>query len=102
MASPRVALFWYCKTPSGWRHLSAAVGRNGKLRPRYAQVGDEQILYPEGHYELRHYENRKAVWRNVGADAATALAEQLVAVKRLAVERAAANAGIELSRTDDQ
>jgi integrase len=102
MASPRVALFWYCKTPSGWRHLSAAVGRNGKLRPRYAQVGDEQILYPEGHYELRHYENRKAVWRNVGADAATALAEQLVAVKRLAVERAAANAGIELSAGPDR
>ena len=72
MAGRKVALFWYCKTPSGWRHLSAAMGRNGKIRPRHAQVGNEQILYPEGHYELRHYESRKAVWTNVGDDAACA------------------------------
>jgi integrase len=96
MAGKRVALFWYCKTPNGWKHLVAAMGRNGKIRPRYAQVGDEQILYPEGHYELRHYENRKAVWTNVGDDAACALATQQQAVKRFTVEKAADDAGVEI------
>src|SRR5271167_1614080 len=96
MAGRKVALFWYCKTPSGWRHLSAAMGRNGKIRPRHAQVGNEQILYPEGHYELRHYESRKAVWTNVGDDAACALAAQQQSVKRLTVEKAADEAGVEI------
>jgi len=76
MKNPKVSLYWHCKTPDGWRRLPAVLGRNGKVRPRYAQVGDEQILYPTGHYEVRHYENRKVVWRNVGDDAAVALAAQ--------------------------
>jgi integrase len=96
MAGKKVSLFWYCKTPGGWKHLSAAMGRNGKIRPRYARVGNEQILYPEGHYELRHYENRKAVWTNVGDAAACALAAQEQAVKRFAAEKAAGEAGVEI------
>jgi hypothetical protein len=72
------------------------MGRNGKLRPKYAQVGDDQVLYPEGHYELRHYERRKAVWTNVGDDAACALAAKEQAVKRFRVADAADDAGIEI------
>lgn len=72
------------------------MGRNGKLRPRYAQVGDEQIQYPQGHYELRRYEAGKLVCRNLGEDAATALAEQQLEVRRLAAWKAAASAGVEI------
>jgi integrase len=96
MKNPKVSLYWHCKTPDGWRRLPAVLGRNGKVRPRYAQVGDEQILYPTGHYEVRHYENRKVVWRNVGDDAAVALAAQQQQQKALKAGAAAADAGLEL------
>lgn len=97
MANLKVSLLWTCKTPSGWKRYPAAMGRNGKLRPRFAQVGDEQIQYPQGHYELRRYQAGKIVSRNIGEDAATALAEQQLEVRRLAAKKAAANAGVEIT-----
>lgn len=97
MANLKVSLLWTCKTPSGWKRYPAAMGRNGKLRPRYAQVGEEQIHYSQGHYELRRYEAGKLVCRNVGDDAAAALAEQQLEMRRLAVRKAAADAGVEIA-----
>ncbi|MGB6132541.1 MAG: site-specific integrase [Acidobacteriaceae bacterium] len=97
MANLKVSLLWTCRTPSGWKRYPAAMGRNGKLRPRYAQVGDEQIQYPQGHYELRRYEAGRLVCRNLGEDAAAALAEQQLEIRRLAARKAAANAGVEIT-----
>jgi integrase len=96
MAQPKISLYWYCKTPTGWKRFPAAIGRNGKIRPAYAQVGDTQIQYPEGHYELRQYVDRKTVWRNVGSDGALALAEQVRQSKRALAIQAAADAGTEV------
>lgn len=104
MTAQKVALYWNCKTPEGWNRYPAAIGRNGKGRPRYARVGNAQKLYPEGHYDLRHTEDRKTIWTNVGEDAAEAQAQQVLTARRLAVERGAAEAGIQIivpdSRTD--
>lgn len=93
MASPKVTLYWYCKTPKGWRRYPAAMGRNGKIRPRFAKVGNAQISYPDGHYELRFGEEGKTVWKNVGDDASIAVAEQQHARKILAAQVAASDAG---------
>lgn len=94
MRQQRVALYYKCKTPSGWMRFPAALNKLKKVRPRYAQVGDQQILYPEGHYELRHYVNRKGVWKNVGEDATEAQRLQEQAANTLTATKAAEDAGI--------
>jgi len=96
MNSPKVSLHYCCKTPDGWKRLPAAMGRNGKIRPRFAQVASAQIQYPQGHYELRHMQDGKMVWRNVGEDAAAAQAEQILTSRRLAVRVAAKAADIKV------
>ncbi len=92
----KVSLLWMCKTPIGWMRFPAAMGRNGKIRPHHAQVGVEQIDYPEGHYELRSYDSRKTVLRNVGSDASLASAELQHEIKRRVLRDAAAEAGVQL------
>jgi hypothetical protein len=73
VANPKVGLYWNCLTASGWRRFPAAMGRNGKIRLQFAQVRNTQLHYPKGHYDLRHTEDRKTVWTNVGSDATEAL-----------------------------
>ena len=96
MAAKKVALYWHCKTPEGWKRYPAAIGRNGKVRPGHAQVGHAQTLYPEGHYVLRQTEGRKTVWTNVGDDASHAKAEQILVSSRVAAKSAAQAAGTEI------
>src|SRR5664279_3132084 len=96
LATQKVALYYTCKTSEGWKRYLAAIGRNGKIRPHYAQVGNAQRLYPEGHYDLRHTENRKTIWTNVGEDAAVAQAQQIQSAKKFAVRAAADEAGIQV------
>lgn len=38
MTAPKVTLYWVCKTEDGWKRHKAAIGRNGKIRPKSAQV----------------------------------------------------------------
>ena len=99
MANPKVSLHYCCKTPDGWKRYPAAMGRNGKIRPRFAQVGKAQIQYEQGHYELRHMHDGKMIWRNVGEDAAIALAERETTEKRLAAKAAASDAGLKIEET---
>jgi hypothetical protein len=96
MGQQAVTLYWKCKTPEGWKRYPAAIGRNGKVRPRYAQVGNAQIGFPDGHYELRHYEGRKTKWVNVGDDASIAQAKQLQFAKTLRAVSAAEEAGTKI------
>jgi hypothetical protein len=96
MAQRKVTLYWVCKTPEGWKRYPAAVGRNGKIRPRYAQVGDAQKFFEVGHYECRYLEDGKTVWKNVGEDAAVARAEQLHTARILSAQGAAEAAGTKI------
>src|ERR1039458_5814579 len=99
MAERKVTLYWVCKTPEGWKRYPAAVGRNGKIRPRYAQVGDAQKFFEVGHYECRYLEDGKTVWKNVGEEAAVAQAEQLHTARILAAQGAAEAAGTKIVET---
>lgn len=75
MANRKVSLMWYCRTPRGWRRFPVVMGKNNRIRHTFVTDGDVEVSYPEGHYELLHYEGRKPRYRNVGAvaaDAATA------------------------------
>jgi integrase len=92
----KVTLYWCAKTPSGWKRYPAAMGRNGKLRPRYAQVDDEQILFAQGHYELRYLDQGRTVWVNVGEMPSHAQAEHILLSRRLEARKVASEAGIAL------
>lgn len=96
MARQTVSLHYYCRTPQGWRRYPAAVGRNGKIRPHYAQVGKAQIQYEQGHYELRLTQDGKRVWQNVGEDAGIALAQREITTKRFKAKAAASDAGLKI------
>ena len=99
MAAPKVTLYWTCKTPEGWKRYPAAIGRNGKIRPRFAQVGTAQKFFETGHYECRYLENGKTVWRNVGEEAAIAQADQLHASRLLTAQISAEAAGTVIIET---
>jgi integrase len=59
-------------------------------------VGKAQVSYPDGHYELRHYEGRKTIWANVGDEAAEAQAKQQQLARTLKAEDAAEEAGTKI------
>jgi integrase len=96
MTSPKVSLYWYCKTDAGWKRLPAAMGRNRRVRPRFAQVGKAQKFFESGHYELRYRLDGKMVWENVGEDAAEAFAKMKTKAEKLDVGKRATDAGLEI------
>jgi integrase len=101
MTQPKVSLYWTCKTDHGWKRYPAAIGRNGKIRPRYAQVDKHtQTLFEHGHYECRFNKDGKFVWKNVGEDASIAQAQQQQIAKTLTAQSAAADAGTQIVETD--
>ncbi len=89
-------LLRYCKTEVGWRRYPVAIGGNGRLRPNYVMVNGRQREYPEGHYELLYYRGSKAVYENVGPNAAEALAarERKIHLLSAAVDASLAGAKV--------
>lgn len=63
-----------CKTSAGWRRYPAAFGKNGRIRPGYAEVHGAAVHFPDSRYELRFYVGRKVTYKPVGDDAQDALA----------------------------
>ena len=99
MANRKVTLVRYCKTENGWRRYPAVIGRNGKIRPGYALVNGEPVLYAEGHYEIRFYKGDKPIHRNVGTNAQDALLERDREAQLLVARDAAAAGGAVLVET---
>ena len=64
------------KVDGKWRRLPAAYGGNGRIRPGYAQVGDEQVEFADPAYELRLYEDRQAKYIAIKSGATDADAER--------------------------
>jgi integrase len=93
VGNKKVTLVRYCKTEKGWRRLPVFCSRNGRVRPGYALVNGEPAHYPVGHYELRFYEGSKPVYKNVGEDAAEALAAHQRYVHLLSARESASGAG---------
>jgi integrase len=101
MSNQAVTLLVVGKTEKGWRRLPVAFGRNGKIRPKHAQIGDEQVHLPGSYYALRYFEGSKTVWKNVGDNATDALAardreQNIRQAKTLAVR-----AGVTVVEKDD-
>ncbi len=114
MVDPKVTLYWMCKTPEGWKRYPAAWGRNGKVRPAFAEVRIEpveevaagrkkvetkQVHFPVGHYELRYSKDRKTVWENVGDNASDAVTAMDVLASKLRARVAAEEAGTTIVET---
>ena len=100
MATKKISLLRLCKTPKGWKRLPIVMGKNGKIRPEYAVYEGMPTHFPEGHYELRMYVDRKAQYKNVGQDATQALATQLQASRVQVVRESAALAGLEIEEPE--
>lgn len=63
------------KTESGWKRFNVVTGRNGRVKRGAVLIGGRQVTYPDGHFELRYYEDRRTKYRNVGRDATEAVNE---------------------------
>lgn len=75
-----IALWWYAKTPQGWRHFPCVWEKQyGIVQPKHGWVRykGEQIEYAEGRYELRSWEGGRRVYK------ALATAHPLEAVRAL-------------------
>lgn len=84
------------KVDGKWRRLPAAYGGNGRIRPGYAQVGDEQVEFADPAYELRLYEDRQAKYIPFKSGATDADAERKKLEKspsKTAAKSAAESAG---------
>jgi integrase len=64
----------YCRTENGWRRFPAAFGKNGRIRPNYAEVAGEQVHFDTARYEIRFYAGRKVQFKAVQGSAKDALA----------------------------
>lgn len=71
-----VDLIWLAKTPEGWKRFPVVMGRNGRIKRGAVLVDGKERSYPDGHFELRFYEARKTVYKNVGTDATEAVNER--------------------------
>jgi integrase len=84
------------KVDGKWRRLPAAYGGNGRIRPGYAQVGDDQVEFADPAYELRLYEDRQAKYIPFKSGATDADAERKKLEKspsKTAAKSAAESAG---------
>ena len=94
--TPKVTLYLLYKTPAGWKRHPAAIGRNSKVRPGYAQVGKTQVAFDEYGYQLRWAVEHKTYWEPVGKDATDAWAARDAKEKTLKAQVAAEDAGAKI------
>ena len=101
MANVRVKLLWLCKTEAGYRRYPVLLAQNGRPRTGVVKVNGKEQKYPQGQFQLRYYEGRKAVYKTLGTDPVEALngLRQFTSVRRL--KRDAESEGVELVTSDD-
>jgi integrase len=66
-----VGLVWYCKTEQGWRRFPVVMGGNNRIKKGFVKLDGEEKHYPEGRFQIRRYEGRKVVYKNVQGDASS-------------------------------
>jgi integrase len=92
----------YCKTENGWGRYTAAIGRNGRVRPDYVIIkGAQRGPYPSGHYELRLYKGSKVHYKNVGKDPTEALSARYREMHLLVARDSAKSAGVQIVEEKD-
>jgi integrase len=97
MANLKVSLLIrYRDSNRRWRRSPAARGKNGRVRPGYAQVGDEQFPVEPYTYDLRVHKGRMSTYVPVGANAADADAERYRRERKASALVLAADAGLKI------
>lgn len=96
-----VSLVLRVKIDGRWTRFPAAYGKNGRIRPGFAQVGEKQIQFESPAYETRIYENRQAKYTAVGRNAADAEAERQRLEKGFVARAMADRAGLKIEKTPD-
>jgi integrase len=96
MANRKVTLIRNCKTPDGWKRYTAAIGKNGRVRPEWVKVGTKLEHFPTGFYEARYYEGSKVKYLRVSDNAQDALTECSKHAKVLIARDSAQIAGAKL------
>jgi integrase len=107
VANLKVTLQIYVKKPEGgWTRYPAVTGKNGRIRPGYGLVGGKKHGVPtkfaEYTYQLKSYEGRRTVVKNVGIDAANAAALLAVTEKRREARHDAKLAGLSVADDNDR
>ncbi|RZU39342.1 tyrosine-type recombinase/integrase [Edaphobacter modestus] len=96
MANKAVTLHRRVKTPDGWKRYPAAMSPNGRVKPNTVKVGDIEVSYPVGSYELRSFEGKKTVWKRIEGGPSEALAALKLAQQRSAAVAQAKEAGVQV------
>jgi integrase len=95
MANLSVSLLIRYKDSGGkWHRSPAARGKNGRVRPGYAQVGAGQVQVQPYTYDLRIHKGRVSGYVSVGQNAADADAERARREKLASAVAVAADAGL--------
>jgi len=97
-----VSVVMRVKRDGRWTRLQAAYGRNGRIRPGYAQVGEKQQQFDGVVYEIRTYESRQAKYRTVGRNAADAEAERQRVEKEFLARAVAKDAGLKIEQKQER
>jgi hypothetical protein len=86
MSSTTATIYWYCKTPDGWKRFPAVYGGNGRIRKGVVVQDGGEREYPEGRYQIRTYRNGKNHWQNVqgkaGGDAIAAQTQSVYVLRQ--------------------
>ena len=96
MANKKVVLVRLCKTEEGWRRYPAVIGKNGRVKPGFVRVGEEEREFREGRYQLRTYEGSRMVYRDAGEQAGAAMTARLQTEHLLVAKAAASEAGVKI------
>ena len=96
MPNTRVVMMRLCKTPRGWRRYPAVFAKNGRLKPNIVFDGGVEREYPVGRYQLRYYDGRKPVYKDVGENPSEAIQARIRQVNLLLTKQTAEAAGVKI------
>ncbi len=92
-----VGLVWYCKTERGWLRFPVLMGGNNRIKKGYVKIDGEEKHFPDGRFQIRKYEDRKVVYKNVDGDlSGDAVAARDKEASLVAAKSAADTAGAKL------
>ena len=85
----------------GWRRGQVVKLKNGKLKAGVMILGGVEVACPNGRYQMLRYEQDKAVYTDLGNDAAEAWTRYSLESTKQDVKLAAVDAGLHILTEDD-
>jgi len=97
MSNLKVTVVKLCKTPEGWKRYRVVFGKNGRIKPGVVLIdGVEREAPPGGRFQVRWYEGRKTTYKDVGMNAADAMAAMQRQAQLLMARDSSKAAGVKL------